>query len=115
MIPRSRRGNTVHVLNERSHNRSTTPKGRPDNWLPFFLQQHDKEHLAPTAHRFHTINRLIIGLVDQRNLILEGSEYYKANMAVLTARLAARTITPELAKNIQPSIQMSALSLIGVS
>lgn len=62
-----------------------------------------------------SINRLIIGLADQRNLILEGSEYYKANMAVLTARLAARTITPELAKNIQPSIQMSALRLAGIS
>ena len=61
-----------------------------------------------------TINRLIIGLADQRNLILEGSEYYKSNMALLTARLAAGTITPELAKNIQPSIQMSALRLAGI-
>jgi hypothetical protein len=61
-----------------------------------------------------SINRLIVGLVDQRNLILEGSAYYKANMAQLTERLAARTITPELAKNIQPSIQMSALRLAGV-
>ncbi len=60
------------------------------------------------------INRLIIGLADQRNLILEGSEYYKANMAVLNSRLSARTITPELAKNIQPSIQMSALRLAGI-
>jgi hypothetical protein len=61
-----------------------------------------------------SINRLILRFADQRNLILEGSEYYKANMAVLTARLAARTVTPELAKNIQPSIQMSALRLAGV-
>jgi hypothetical protein len=68
----------------------------------------------PRPRRSVSINRLIIGLADQRNLILEGSEYYKANMAQLTARLAAGTITPVLAKNIQPSIQMSALRIAGV-
>ena len=48
-----------------------------------------------------SINRLIIGLADQRNLILEGSEYYKSNMAVLTSRLAAIVSKPAASSTVR--------------
>lgn len=61
------------------------------------------------------MNSVVLPLVAERNVILESSEYYRANMRMLGDRQAAGLIPPDNARYLRQHITMAALRQAGVS